>query len=90
MLKQKQKNKKRKLYKFYNLINDLVYSDYKYIKYEGFKGIAFNIEKSRKQTDQEFKNLLDEIIKNYDNTSILKTFCEYAPEIKKTWLFIAH
>lgn len=93
MLKQKQKNAKRKLFNFYNLINTFNYTDCKKINYKGFSGVAYCIERfsnyERIDTQKEFESNIKNIIDNFDNVEILKTFCEYAPEIKKTWLFIS-
>lgn len=88
MLKQKQKNTKRKLFHFYDLINIFNYTDCKKINYKGFSGVAYCIERfsnyERIDSQKEFENNINKIINSYDNVEILKTFCGYAPEIKKT------
>lgn len=93
MLKEKQPGKKRRLYHFYNLINDFNFYDYKKIHYKGFKGILYKIERysDYKKIDSmdQFINKLNSIINKYDNTLILTTYKEYAPEIKERCLFLA-
>jgi hypothetical protein len=84
MLVKKEKNKKRKLYHFTDLINDFNFYDYKFIKYEGFTGCLYALDEYKLNYDK-----LNEIETKYNNTKIITTYCEYAKEIKKTWLFIS-
>ena len=71
MLKEKQPGIKRRLYHFYNLINDFNFYEYKKI-----------------DSMDQFINKLNSIINKYDNTLILTTYKEYAPEIKERCLFL--
>lgn len=93
MLKEKQPGKKRRLYHFYNLINDFNFYDYKKIHYKGFKGILYKIDRYsdciKIDSMDQFINKLKNVINKYDNTLILTTYKEYAPEIKERCLFLA-
>lgn len=82
MLKQKQIGKKRKLYKFSQFIKEFTYHDFRHGSTEGINGYIYALD----NPDEE--RLLG-IIKDYDNTKIIKSHYRYAPEIVTTWLFIA-
>lgn len=82
MLKEKNRNVKRKIYKFSDMIKDFEYYHSKYIAYKGFTGWCYALDR---YSIEELNN----VINKYDNTIALYSQCEYAPEIKKTWLFIA-
>lgn len=81
MLVSKEKGKRRKLYKseFYS---DFNYYDFKNVVINGLKGMMYALDKPNLEK-------LEKVEKEYENTKIIKTYCEYAPEIKKVWLFIA-
>ena len=82
MLKQKQTAKRRKLYKFNQLIRDFSYFKFKYWDTEGFKGWIYAL-------DNPDKERLQSVIRDYDNTKTIESHYRYAPEIVVTWLFIA-
>lgn len=81
MLVSKEKGKRRKLYKdkFYR---DFNYYDFKSVVIDGLKGVMYALD------NPNIEKLLS-VEREYENTKIIKTYCEYAPEIKKVWLFIA-
>lgn len=80
MLTKKDPRKRRKLYK--NLYNDFNYYDHKSYTINGLKGVLYAL-------DNPDMALLEMVENDYQNTKIITTYCEYAPEIHKTWLFIA-
>lgn len=93
MLKQKQKNKKRKLYHFINLIDDFnFYNSIKY-NYNGFNGVLYEIDKfynyKKADTKEEYQEKIKKVYNNYENTYFLNGCCKYAPELKKVYLFVA-
>lgn len=92
MLKLKEANKKRKLYHFNNLINDFNYYAYYYINNDNMKGWAYCIipfgNHKTAETIEAFNKKIEYVEKNYHNTLIMRSCCEYAPEIKRIWLFI--
>jgi hypothetical protein len=85
MLVKKEKNKKRRLYHFIDLINNFNYYEDRFITYEGFTGWIYALDEYKLNYDR-----LNEIESKYHNTKVIKTYCQYAPEIKKVWLFISN
>lgn len=84
MLKEKTTNKRRRLYHFTDLIKDFNYYDYRLATIDNARGVVYALDTYKINMDR-----LRDIERAYDNTKIIRTFCEYAPEIKKVWLFIS-
>lgn len=89
MLKEKIQGKNRKLYHMDKMYKQHIdFDDYKFIHITNknnyiFKGCCYSLSNYEKN-----KEKINEILEKFDNTHIFKTYCEYAPEIKKVWLFI--
>lgn len=81
MLKHKESGKRRKLYHFSDMIQSFNYYEDRYINYKGFEGCLFTL--SNPDNDK-----LRQIENQYDNIEIIITCCEYAPEVKKTCIFM--
>lgn len=82
MLRPKQSGTKRKLYKFHQFINDFIYYDFRRAQIGIFKGWMYALEKPSRE-------VLYGVLKEYDNTKVIGAYYSYAPEQKRTWLFIA-
>lgn len=86
MLKPKQKNKKRRLYHFDDMINDFDFYDISHGIVETDEG---RYTGDLYVLDKPDENRLKEIIEKYDNTYIVRRYYRYAPELKDICLFIA-
>lgn len=94
MLVKKEKGYKRKLYHFINLINEFMFYESQNFIYNGFKGVLYYIEPFRNfqrcDSQKQFEFFINKVNLKYDNTKIFYLKSEYAPEQKKTALFIAY
>ena len=76
------KKKKLSIYQAYQ--DYQVYDEQNYTSKRLGKGVGLAIN------DKLSEDELNGLVKKYSNVGWFKTYCQYAPEIKKTWLFIAY
>ena len=89
MLRKADKNNRRKLYNIWSFYKDFNYYDYSSFKVKLkdnslLRGTIYALDEYKLDMEK-----LEYIEKNFDNTKVYKSYCQYAPEIKKVWLFIA-